>query len=216
MWEHEQGDGTESGKELLHEGAQLQEHAVQPTKFIPAEAMGTELPRRCPACKNCKECLFRMDSLSFKENTKYEIILGMLRLDKSRKKWVAGYPFKTMVEWLIDNYTQARGCMGRMKARLVRRGRLDEFNWQFQDNVERGVFKALTREESGRYKGPVNYIAWWRICMNSSIKQPAPSGVSLNDCLLKGPSALADLYTVTLRMREHKMAFTKDISKFYQ
>jgi hypothetical protein len=27
-----------------------------PPEFIPAEAMGTELPRRCPACKNCKEC----------------------------------------------------------------------------------------------------------------------------------------------------------------
>jgi hypothetical protein len=33
--------------------------------------------------------------------------------------------------------------------------------------------------------------------------------------LLKGPPALADLYTVTLGIREHKVAFTKDISKFY-
>jgi hypothetical protein len=40
--------------------------------------------------------------------------------------------------------------------------------------------------------------------------------VSLDDCLLKGPPALADLYTVTLGMQEHKVAFTKDISKFYQ
>ncbi len=51
--------------------------------------------------------------------------------------------------------------------------------------------------------------------MNSSMKQPKPSGVSLNDCLLK-PPALANLYTVTLGIREHKVAFTKDISKFYQ
>ncbi len=39
-----------------------------PPEFIPAEAMGTELPRRCPACRNCKECQFRIDSLTFKEN----------------------------------------------------------------------------------------------------------------------------------------------------
>jgi hypothetical protein len=52
--------------------------------------------------------------------------------------------------------------------------------------------------------------------MNSSMKQPPPAGVSLNDCLLKGPLALVDLYTMTLGMREHKVAFTKDISKFYQ
>jgi hypothetical protein len=49
-----------------------------------------------------------------------------------------------------------------------------------------------------------------------SMKQPMPSGVSLNDCLLKGAPALADPYTVTLGMREHKVAFMKDISKFYQ
>jgi hypothetical protein len=55
-----------------------------------------------------------------------------------------------------------------------------------------------------------------RICMNSSMKQPKPSRVSLNDCLLKGLPALADLYTVTLGIREHKVAFTKGISKFYQ
>jgi hypothetical protein len=30
----------------------------QPPEFIPAEAMGTELPRRCPAYKNCKDVSF--------------------------------------------------------------------------------------------------------------------------------------------------------------
>jgi hypothetical protein len=33
---------------------------------------------------------------------------------------------------------------------------------------------------------------------------------------MKGPPALADLYTVTLEMREHKVAFTKEISNFYK
>jgi hypothetical protein len=140
-----------------------------------------------------------MDSLSFKENAEYEVILSKLRLDVDRKKWVAGYPFNTMVEHLIDNYNQTRGYMSKMEARLLRTGRLDEFNRQFQDNVDRGVFKALTREEMERYKGPVNYISMvkafktgphtttpQRICMNSSMKQPKLSGVILNDCLLKG------------------------------
>ncbi len=93
--------------------------------------------------------------------------------------------------------------------------------------MNRGVFKPIPKEEADRYKGAVNYISMveafktgpfattpLRICMNSSMRQPQPSGVSLNDCLLKGPPALADLYTVTLGMREHKVAFTKDISKF--
>jgi hypothetical protein len=48
--------------------------------------MGTEFPRRCPAFKNGKECQFCMGSLSFKENTEYEIILSKLKLVKRRKK----------------------------------------------------------------------------------------------------------------------------------
>ncbi len=44
-----------------------------------------------------------------------------------------------MVDCLIHNYNQARGYMSKMEARLFRR--LDEFNRQFQDNVDRGVFK---------------------------------------------------------------------------
>ncbi len=71
-----------------------------PPEFIPAEVMGTELPRRCPACRNCKECQFRMDSLTFKEKTEYEVILSKLHLDVERKQWIAGYPFNTLVEKL--------------------------------------------------------------------------------------------------------------------
>ena len=32
---------------------------------------------------------------------------------------------------------------------------------------------------------------------------------------MKGPPALADLFSVTLGMREYKFALTKDLSKFY-
>jgi hypothetical protein len=55
-----------------------------------------------------------MDSLTFKENAEYEVILSKLQLDVERKKWIAGYPFNTMVERLSDNYNQARGYMSRM------------------------------------------------------------------------------------------------------
>ncbi len=54
------------------------------------------------------------------------------------------------------------------------------------------------------------------ICMNSSLKQPPPVKKSLNDCLMKGPPALVDLFTITLSFREHRYALAKDLSKFYQ
>ncbi len=62
------------------------------------------------------------------------------------------------MEKLIDNYNQARGCMSRMETRLVRKGRIAEFNRQFQDNVDRGVFKPISREQADQYKGAVNYV----------------------------------------------------------
>jgi hypothetical protein len=75
--------------------------------------------------------------------------------------------------------------MSRMEARLLKKGRLDEFNRQFQDNMDQGMFKPIPKEEAGRYKGAVNYISMveafktgphattlLRICMNSSIKKP--------------------------------------------
>jgi hypothetical protein len=76
-----------------------------------------------------------------------------------RKKWIAGYPLNTLVEKLIDNYNQARGCMSRTEARLLKKGRLEEFNWKFQDKVDRGVFKPIPKGEANQYKGAVNYIS---------------------------------------------------------
>ncbi len=91
------------------------------------------------------------------------------------------------------------------------------------------MFKEITKEEMAAWDSLVNYISMveafkegphsttpLRICMNSSLKQPYPVQLSLNDCLIKGPSALVDLFTVTLCIREHRFALTKDLSKFYQ
>jgi hypothetical protein len=40
-----------------------------------------------------------------------------------------------------------------------------------------------------------------RTCVNSSVKQTLPSEVSIDDCLLKGLSALANLYTMKLGIK---------------
>jgi hypothetical protein len=118
--------------------------------------------------------------------------------------------------------------MRSLEKRLNKQKRLQEFNEVFQETVERGVFRKISPEEMKEWEGPINYISMVeafkqgpqattpiRICMNSSMKQPPPIKKSLNDILMKGPSALADLFTVTIGFREHKYALTKDLSKFY-
>jgi peptide methionine sulfoxide reductase MsrB len=95
--------------------------------------------------------------------------------------------------------------------RLAKQERTEEFNSEFYKTVEQGVFWDIGPKEMAAWSGPVNYISMveafkegphsttlLRICINSSLRQPKPVSLSLNDCLMKGPSALVDLFTVTL------------------
>ncbi len=41
------------------------------------------------------------------------------------QKWVAGYPFNTLVGWLIGNYSHANRLMSKIEARLVKTGTFD-------------------------------------------------------------------------------------------
>ncbi len=201
----------------------------QTLEFLSAEAMGVDLPRRCPSCKNCKECQFRTSAVAYKEDQEFHVILDGLKFNEERRKWTASYPFFIPPSELKDNYQQVKTYTERMEKKLIKQGRVEEFNSQFRDTVERGVFRELSEEELKEWKGPLNYIAMveafkngphattpLRICMNSSLKQPPPVKKSLNDCLMKGPSALVDLFTITLSFREHRYALAKDLSKFYQ
>jgi hypothetical protein len=61
----------------------------QPYDFLMAESLGTDLPRRCTSCQKCKECKFRTDSLTFKEDQEYQVILEGLKFNKERGRWRA-------------------------------------------------------------------------------------------------------------------------------
>ncbi len=121
----------------------------------------------------------------------------------------------------VKSYTQI------IEKRLIKQNRVDEFNAQFKDTVDRGVFSELTQKDLEDWKGPFNYIAMVEalkngphattslmICMNSSLLQLPPIKKSLNEPLMKGPPALLDLFTVSLSFREHRFAATKDLSCF--
>jgi hypothetical protein len=100
-----------------------------------------------------------MDSLLFKENAENEVILSKLMLDRVRKKCVAAYPFNTYGEKLIDNFEQANSCMVRTEGRLIKTGRTEVFNEQFEDNIDRGVFRHFLRVE--QIQGATT-LQWWR------------------------------------------------------
>jgi peptide methionine sulfoxide reductase MsrB len=114
-----------------------------------------------------------------------------------------GGPFHIPPSALQDNYEQVYKYTLAQLRRLAKQERTEEFNAEFYKTVERGVFKEIGLEDMAAWDGPVNYISMveafkegpysttlLRICMNSSLKQPKPVSLSLNNCLMKGPSAL--------------------------
>ena len=219
------GVGDADVAQLASVVAHTQARGVQ-MDFLSAEAFGVDVPKRCPACKGCKECSFKNSQISYEELTELESIEEKLTLDIEAAKWTTEYSYKQDPSILSDNYAQAFACMTSTTKRLARRGQLDAYDKQFQDNIDRGVFKEVTEEEIKSYQGPVNYITIveafkpgphsttpLRLCMNSSMKY---QGQSLNDIMMKGPSALNDILSVTLGFRSHRVAIVKDISKFYQ
>jgi hypothetical protein len=175
------GDLAGHAKGTAVVGVIRQGHHV-PLDFLTAEALGTETLRRCAACKKCKECQFRANVLTFKENAEYEAILNNLVYSQELKKWTASYPFVEDPNVLVDNKGQALACMRSLEKRLNKQKRLQEFNEVFQETVERGVFREISHKEMKEWEGPVNYISMVeafkqgpqattpiRICMNSSM-----------------------------------------------
>jgi hypothetical protein len=78
----------------------------QPYDFLTTESLGMDLPRRCTSCRKCKECKFRTDCLTFKEDQEYQVILEGLKFNKERGRWRAAYPFHILPTTLKDNCGQ--------------------------------------------------------------------------------------------------------------
>jgi hypothetical protein len=105
----------------------IENRIFQPSDFLSAEALGTDMPRRCKNCLKCKECQFRADSLSFKENQEYQVILDGLKFDEKRRKWMASYPFCIPPSKQMDNYDQVYRCTLHQEKRLAKEGRTEEW-----------------------------------------------------------------------------------------
>ena len=116
-----------------------------------------EIPKRCKSCQCCKECNYKALHLSWKENEELKAIEDGLSYDMKKAKWIAKYPFKTDPSVLSDNRSQALSLMKGLEKRLIKTKMLDDFNTQFADAVDRGVFREL--EDPSSYQGPVNYIS---------------------------------------------------------
>ena len=201
------------------------ESPIQCIDFFTAESLGVSAPRTCNNCNNCEQCRFAVSELSKIERKELGIIKNNLTLDPVKQKWTTTYPYKVDPSVLKNNHAQALAILLRLEKRLSKDDAASDcFRKQFQDFIDRGVFKLLSQEEISEYTGPIFYITTHEVFKEDSPSTPVRivsnaslqfEGVSYNDILMKGPNNLNDLFAILLRFRVHLVALVGDISKMY-
>ena len=192
--------------------------------FFEIEGLGVTCTPKCGSCK-CGTCHPGGKSMSLKDEVEYNMIESKLRFDVSKGRWMAEYPWIRSPTELKNNRKVALAVLESTERRL---GRNEEhkvvYSKQITDMLDRNAARQVTEEELARYMGPQFYLSHHavmkphskstpcRIVFNSSARY---MGLSLNECLAKGPSLLNILLGILIRFRENQIAFIGDISKMY-
>ena len=192
--------------------------------FFSAEEFGVKVQPSCDDCKRCENCTVNVHDLSRKDQRAKAAMEKNLELDPIRRKWRTPYLYMCDPKVLEENRQQVEKITLKQEDRLIREGKGDQYNEQFDDFVRRGVFRELTREEQEQYTGKAFYVTHhavfkegssstpMRLVTNSSLKF---KGLSFNDILEKGPNTLNSCYGIQLKFRCHPIAIVCDISKMY-
>ena len=196
----------------------------QDVDFYTMENLGVEPPKRCTKCKGCRDCGWRAQNISRQEALELDYIEGCVELKDKRFK--IKYPFLVDPCELADNYGQVVNIAETEEKRLIRDGKLQEFNDLFRKLQELGALEEISETELKSWTGPVHYVSLQhvidegnattslRIVTNSSLKTPG-NPHSLNSILAKGPNVIADVYKILLRFRTYLKGLSSDITKAY-
>ena len=197
---------------------------VHDDTFFQVESLGVSCTPKCGSCK-CGTCHPGGKPMSLKEESEYNMIERNLRFDIEKGRWFVNYPWIRDPAELKNNRKVAMAILQSTERRLMRQSdQMILYGQQVDDMLNRKVAREVTEEELSNYRGPQFYLAHHavlkpeskttpcRIVFNSSAKF---MGLSLNDCLAKGPSLLNTLLGILVRFRENRIAFIGDISKMY-
>ena len=193
--------------------------------YILGEKLGTTCLPRCGSCK-CGRCPLPGHSYSFKEEQELELIQSKLRYLENPGRWVCSYPWLVDPLTLPDNYAAVFATLLRTEKTLLQEPEwMKIYQAQITEHETRGVARKLTPEELAAWNGPHLYISHMcieqpksestpvRVVFNSSQKF---KGVSMNDCLAKGPDCYNNsLLGMLIRFREHATVLIGDIKKMY-
>lgn len=192
--------------------------------MLTVENLGIQYALKCGNCE-CGSCPVS-GKYTMKEERELKLIEEGISYDSGSKRFTASYAFISNPNQLPNNYYQALVRLRSTEKRLKRLGAEYTQNYvdQMEDMVSRGVARKLSLEEVKSYKGPVFYLPHHEVLKPTSTSTPirivfnssaSYLGISLNDCLAKGPDVLSNMLGILLRFRQHTVAVAGDIRKMY-
>ena len=200
-------------------------HATQAVDtFFEIESLGVNCTPRCGACA-CGSCHPGGKPMSLKDEAELQLIEEGISFNTETGRWLAEYPWIRKPSELPCNRGVAIAKLCSTERRLLNNpGYMKVYSEQIKDMLDRKVARKVTQAELDSYGGPTFYLAHHAVLKPESKSTPCRivfdskaqfRGLSLNDCLAKGPSLLNSLLGVLLRFREDVFAFIGDVSKMY-
>lgn len=164
--------------------------------FIFGEEIGTSSDPKCGSCK-CGKCPLVGHTYSFVEQQELDMIKNGLTYVEENNHWITSYPWLVDPKMLPDNYRSALATLKKVERALERDPKWgSSYAEQVQDMITRGVARKLSEEEMNQWSGPVFYLSHLAVASPKSASTPVRivfnssqsyKGISLNECLAKGP-----------------------------
>ena len=201
-------------------------HLAKKFSLLECEEMGTGQPRRCQTCSACNKCSVRSVEMTRKEQEELAIIEENISVDLFNGQVTFKYLYIKDINLLHDNRRHTISIASKLEARLKAKSELADYNKELQEFIGRGVLRELTKEELENWEGPINYNSHYgvlkpgstttklRVVSNSSLDNNN-SGLSLNDCLPKGPNTLVPLIQSIIAWGSYQQCVMWDFSKAY-
>ena len=196
------------------------------------DEIGAELGYRCIKCRGCNPCKDgeRLEEVSLKEEQESYQIKNCVSYNATDKVVMTDLPFiHDPATHLADNKHVAMKILDSQVKLATKDDTIkEEILKSFQKLVDNGhlvKISDLTQAEKELTNKPGYWIPWRAVHSSSSISTPCrlvfdassrtKVGYSLNDCLAKGDSKLANLLHLLIQFRKGKAALSADIRMAY-
>ena len=199
--------------------------SVKVEEFFNVESLGVTCSPKCGGCR-CGKCHTGGKNMTLEEEEEHEMIKQGIVFDQQSGKWLAHYPWVKNPECLPNNRNFAYATLKSTERRLKKNPlHAHTYQKQIEDMLDKKVTRHVSEKELRSYSGPRFYISHhdvlspnsastpMRVVFNSSAR--IRGGLSLNDCLAKGPCLLNQLLGILLRFRQEQFAFIGDIKKMF-